>query len=220
MTTDSEPGRESGTDAPLVHIFADESCLGNQFENRRNPGAAAGLIERFDERHGWYRRDFAHFDPDTTKQPDGDRVRDRRAGRPAPGVPRRLHERQPVPRPRNEGLGARLGPPRLAPEGRADREPRSLAGTRAGRRAPPHRVALDPGTRRRREERLRGPPGGDGGAGAARDRRDSSRPGSRAGSRTRRRRSGTSSSWICPATRSPRIPAPLSTTRPNATDER
>ena len=66
MTTDSGPGRESGTDAPLVHIFADESCLGNQFENRRNPGAAAGLIERFDERRGWYRRDFAHFDPDTT----------------------------------------------------------------------------------------------------------------------------------------------------------
>ncbi|MXW55968.1 MAG: hypothetical protein F4Z59_04575, partial [Gemmatimonadales bacterium] len=66
MTTDSGPGGESGTDAPLVHIFADESCLGNQFENRRNPGAAAGLIERFDERGGWYRRDFAHFDPDTT----------------------------------------------------------------------------------------------------------------------------------------------------------
>ena len=49
-----------------MHIFADESCLGNQFENRRNPGGAAGLIERFVERSGWYRRDFAHFDPDTT----------------------------------------------------------------------------------------------------------------------------------------------------------
>ena len=49
-----------------MHIFADESCLGNQFQGRRNPGAAAGLIERFLERRGWHRRDFAHFDPDTT----------------------------------------------------------------------------------------------------------------------------------------------------------
>jgi len=50
----------------LLHIFADESCLGNQFEHRRNPGGAAGLVERFDERSGWHRRDYAHFDPDTT----------------------------------------------------------------------------------------------------------------------------------------------------------
>jgi len=53
----------SGT---VVHIFADESCLGNQFEDRQNPGGAAGMIERFDERRGWIRRDFARFDPDTT----------------------------------------------------------------------------------------------------------------------------------------------------------
>ncbi|WP_420634776.1 ribonuclease H family protein [Candidatus Palauibacter sp.] len=66
MRTDSGPGREGQAEAPLVHIFADESCLGNQFEDRENPGAAAGLIERFDERRGWHRRDFAHFDPDTT----------------------------------------------------------------------------------------------------------------------------------------------------------
>lgn len=50
----------------IVHIFADESCLGNQHEDRQNPGGAAGLIERFDERRGWVRRDFAQFDPDTT----------------------------------------------------------------------------------------------------------------------------------------------------------
>ncbi|MDX1579612.1 MAG: ribonuclease H [Gemmatimonadota bacterium] len=56
----------SEAEAPLVHIFADESCLGNQFESRANPGGAAGLIERFDERRGWYRRDYARFDPDTT----------------------------------------------------------------------------------------------------------------------------------------------------------
>lgn len=66
MTPDSAPGPRDGAEAPLVHIFADESCLGNQFEARRNPGAAAGLIERFDARRGWHRRDFVHFDPDTT----------------------------------------------------------------------------------------------------------------------------------------------------------
>jgi ribonuclease HI len=49
-----------------VYIYADESCLGNQFRDRARPGAAAGLIERFDERRGWYRRDYAIFEPDTT----------------------------------------------------------------------------------------------------------------------------------------------------------
>lgn len=51
---------------PLVYIFADESCLGNQFTDRANPGAAAGLLERFDARQGWYRRDFWRHEPDTT----------------------------------------------------------------------------------------------------------------------------------------------------------
>ena len=50
----------------LVYIYADESCLGNQRQDVPRPGAAAGLLERFDERKGWYRRDFAVFDPDTT----------------------------------------------------------------------------------------------------------------------------------------------------------
>lgn len=49
-----------------IYIFADESCLGNQFQDRPNPGAAAGMLERFDEREGWYRKDFYRFDPDTT----------------------------------------------------------------------------------------------------------------------------------------------------------
>ena len=49
-----------------VYIYADESCLGNQFRDRARPGAAAGLIERFDERRGWYRRDYAVFEADTT----------------------------------------------------------------------------------------------------------------------------------------------------------
>ena len=50
----------------LVYIFADESCLGNQFTGSNRPGAAAGMIERFEEQSGWHRRDFAHFEPDTT----------------------------------------------------------------------------------------------------------------------------------------------------------
>jgi ribonuclease HI len=49
-----------------VYIYADESCLGNQFRDRARPGAAAGLIEQFDERRGWHRRDYAIFEPDTT----------------------------------------------------------------------------------------------------------------------------------------------------------
>jgi ribonuclease HI len=53
-------------DDTVVYIYADESCLGNQFRDRSRPGAAAGLIERFDERRGWHRRDFAAFEPDTT----------------------------------------------------------------------------------------------------------------------------------------------------------
>lgn len=52
----------------LVHIHADESCLGNQFSDEPRPGGAAGLIERFDERRGWYRRDYFVSEPDTTNQ--------------------------------------------------------------------------------------------------------------------------------------------------------
>lgn len=53
-------------DEKTVYIYADESCLGNQFRDRDRPGAAAGLIERFDDRRGWHRRDYALFEPDTT----------------------------------------------------------------------------------------------------------------------------------------------------------
>ncbi len=52
----------------LVYIYADESCLGNQFSNRANPGGAAGLVEVFDEKRGWRRRDYFTSDPDTTNQ--------------------------------------------------------------------------------------------------------------------------------------------------------
>ncbi len=51
---------------PIVYIYADESCLGNQFQDRNRPGAAAGLVERFDEGRAWHRRDFAYYESDTT----------------------------------------------------------------------------------------------------------------------------------------------------------
>ena len=66
MTPSQKTLKNQEPESPLVYIFADESCLGNQFEDRSNPGAAAGLIESFDHQQGWYRRDFSHFDPDTT----------------------------------------------------------------------------------------------------------------------------------------------------------
>ncbi len=50
----------------LVYIHADESCLGNQFSDRATPGAAAGLVEAFDEKSGWTRRDYFISEPDTT----------------------------------------------------------------------------------------------------------------------------------------------------------
>lgn len=57
---------ESSARRELVRIFADESCLGNQFRDRGRPGAAAGMLERFDDRTGWYRRDYYAYEPDTT----------------------------------------------------------------------------------------------------------------------------------------------------------
>lgn len=49
----------------LVHIYADESCLGNQFRDRDSPGGAGGLVElwRDDE---WIRRDYWSSAPGTT----------------------------------------------------------------------------------------------------------------------------------------------------------
>ena len=48
-----------------VWIHADESCLGNQFQNRANPGGAAGLVETWSD-GDWVARDFWVSDPDTT----------------------------------------------------------------------------------------------------------------------------------------------------------
>jgi ribonuclease HI len=52
-------------DEPLVHIHADESCLGNQFMDRDNPGGGAGLVEHWKDGR-WERRDFWISDPATT----------------------------------------------------------------------------------------------------------------------------------------------------------
>lgn len=49
----------------LVHIYADESCLGNQYQDRDSPGGAGGLVERWDGR-GWVRRDYWLSEPATT----------------------------------------------------------------------------------------------------------------------------------------------------------
>lgn len=51
---------------PLVFVYADESCLGNQYKDRARPGAAAGLVEFFHPQKGWVRRDFWTSEPDTT----------------------------------------------------------------------------------------------------------------------------------------------------------
>lgn len=48
-----------------IYIHADESCLGNQFSKRANPGGAGGLVEAW--RDGdWERRDYWISEPDTT----------------------------------------------------------------------------------------------------------------------------------------------------------
>ena len=48
-----------------VAIFADESCLGNQFQGRANPGGAAGMMEYWTGDQ-WIRRDYWVAEPDTT----------------------------------------------------------------------------------------------------------------------------------------------------------
>jgi len=50
---------------PVVNIHADESCLGNQFQERANPGGAAGLVE-FWRGDRWERRDYWVSERDTT----------------------------------------------------------------------------------------------------------------------------------------------------------
>jgi ribonuclease HI len=48
-----------------VYVYADESCLGNQFQDRATPGGAGGMLEVW--RNGaWERRDYWLSEPDTT----------------------------------------------------------------------------------------------------------------------------------------------------------
>ena len=51
---------------PLVFIYADESCLGNQYQGRARPGGAAGMLELHHPERGWVRRDYWTSEPDTT----------------------------------------------------------------------------------------------------------------------------------------------------------
>lgn len=53
------------TETLEVAIFADESCLGNQFQGRANPGGAAGMMEYW-AGDRWVRRDYWVSEPDTT----------------------------------------------------------------------------------------------------------------------------------------------------------
>lgn len=50
---------------PEILIHADESCLGNQFQDRANPGGAAGLVELW-KGGRWERRDYWTSEGDTT----------------------------------------------------------------------------------------------------------------------------------------------------------
>jgi len=54
------------SDLPLVFVYADESCLGNQFKGKQRPGGAAGVVEFWHPEKGWMRRDFYVSEPDTT----------------------------------------------------------------------------------------------------------------------------------------------------------
>lgn len=49
----------------IVHIYADESCLGNQFKDRDSPGGAGGLVELW-RGDTWVRRDYWASAPGTT----------------------------------------------------------------------------------------------------------------------------------------------------------
>ena len=51
--------------AVVVYIHADESCLGNQFQKRANPGGAGGLLEVWKD-GAWERRDYWISETDTT----------------------------------------------------------------------------------------------------------------------------------------------------------
>jgi ribonuclease HI len=51
---------------PTVYVYADESCLGNQYHDRARPGGAGGVVEYQHPSRGWIRRDYWASEPDTT----------------------------------------------------------------------------------------------------------------------------------------------------------
>ncbi len=53
-------------DERVVYIYADESCLGNQFQDQARPGGAAGVLEYEHPKMGWVRRDYWTSEPNTT----------------------------------------------------------------------------------------------------------------------------------------------------------
>lgn len=50
---------------PMIHIYADESCLGIQFKDQDSPGGGAGLVEYWKD-DAWVRRDYWISEPATT----------------------------------------------------------------------------------------------------------------------------------------------------------
>ena len=50
----------------LLFIYADESCLGNQYRDRARPGGAGGMLEYHHPQRKWVRRDHWLSEPDTT----------------------------------------------------------------------------------------------------------------------------------------------------------
>ena len=59
------PHAKSGSSVAQVVIHADESCLGNQFKARANPGGAAGVVAFWNDDQ-WVRRDYWISESDTT----------------------------------------------------------------------------------------------------------------------------------------------------------
>src|SRR4029077_15905106 len=92
------------------------------------------------------------------EQPNGAPKRDRGVARDLTegrAVPRFVHERLAVSGERDERVGRRLGGPRVAQEGRADTQPRAVAGVGRGGASAQGVVALGARPRRTSAERVR-----------------------------------------------------------------
>ena len=133
--------------SPVAILHLDESCLGNGREGE-NPGGGGGLIESRTRGGRIERRDFYVHDPATTNNRmalAGATAALRLLARKGARMRRADGLRLGVPGEGDAGMGARLDVARLEAEGRADREPRALAG--AGRRRAAPSGAVDLGAR-------------------------------------------------------------------------